>query len=132
MAEDFKLCAGCHDSWPADRDFYRASRDICNACFAEGVRLPKTQEYRTPEKVTQNKKENFQKKGEECKPKTRGYRTPEQESQHQKAKYQRHKEEYKARMRRWYAANKDQHNSRRRARRIELRQMKGEKNGLNV
>ena len=105
--EDLKVCVGCQDSWPADEQFYKTGQDICNACSSEGVRPPK-------------------------KPKTRGHRTPEQASKHQKEKYQRHKEEYKARMRRWYAANKDEHNARRRARRIELRQMKGEQNGLNV
>lgn len=106
MEEGHKICVGCRDSWPADEEFYRQGQDICNACFSEGVRPPRK--------------------------KTRGYRTPEQTRQHQKEKYERHKDAYKARMRRWYAANKDEHNARRRARRLELKQMKGDQNGLNV
>lgn len=107
--EDSKICLGCNEPWPNDEEFYKPGRDICHACFSEGLRITKPK-----------------------KPKTRGFRTPEQKRQHQREKYLRHREAYMARMRRWYAANKDVHNAKRRAKRLALKQMEGANNGLNV
>jgi hypothetical protein len=82
-------CLGCDDDWPADDEFYDGTALVCRACVSEGVRMQR--------------------------PKTRGYRTPEAERQHQREKYARHRDRYKAGMRRWYAANRVEHNAKRRA-----------------
>jgi hypothetical protein len=84
-----RLCLGCDDEWPADEEFYDGNALVCRACVTEGVKMQR--------------------------PKTRGYRTPEAERQYQREKYARHRDRYKAGMRRWYAANRVEHNAKRRA-----------------
>ena len=84
-----RLCLGCDDEWPADEEFYDGNALVCRACVTEGVNMQR--------------------------PKTRGYRTPEAERQYQREKYARHRDRYKAGMRRWYAANRVEHNAKRRA-----------------
>jgi hypothetical protein len=91
MSTPERVCAACHESWPADAEFYNGDSPRCHACVDE----------RRPA------------------PKQRGYRTPEKEREYQRQKYARHRERYKAGMRKWYAANREEHNARRRAKRKE-------------